>query len=175
MTTYECFRTAERIEHLTAEIYATLAVAGWADDETRARFRRLSDEELQHAARIRLLGASQRHSRTLFAGVKELEGELRAALREAERLLAEVRAGGWGSDPAAVNGRLAAMEERLSDVHAEQLARAEDPAVARFFEALARQDREHRVLLSGANAERAGDAGGEGPNRTRHRRDGWEG
>jgi len=149
MTTHECFQAAERIERAAAEIYTHLASVFSSDSAVRDQFRRLADEEVQHATRIQLLAASQRGAHSLFAGVRDLEVDILAVGRDAEKLLTEVKAGAWGTDLTGVKARLASMEHRLSEVHAQKMAKGADPSVAKFFEALANQDREHKALIEG--------------------------
>jgi rubrerythrin len=142
----DVFRCAERIEAVSAAIYAALAKRFDGDDAARVLFARLEQEELQHAARVRLLANRYRADRTLLA---RFEGApaLEACLRDAEQALRQVIHGEWGTDLADAKAHVAELEERLARAHAEVVARAGHPALREFFERLALQDGAHRELL----------------------------
>lgn len=146
MTAYECFQKSERIEALAQEIYARLASDFAEDAVAAAEFRKLADEEAQHAQRIQLLGRTHR-GKSIFDGAASLEQRLEAGLRLAEQLLAEVTAGAWGRDLRRVTERMVDMEEQLAGFHAEAMAHAAEPSVQKLFQALAQQDRQHRALI----------------------------
>lgn len=146
MPTLDVFRCAERIEVVAAEIYAALAARFAADPEARALFARLEQEELQHAARVRLLASRYRSDRTLIAGF-DGAAALDGCLREAEQALRDARDGAWGGDLRAVKRRVAELEERLGTAHAHVVARDGHPGLRAFFEQLALQDDGHLDLL----------------------------
>jgi rubrerythrin len=137
---------AERIERLSARAYAALATAFRDDAGAAALFARLRAEEEQHATRIRLLASHYRHQpkTRVHADAAALE----ASAAEVDRAVAEIEAGAWGFDFEAAVRRVAALEERLSDVHADLMARTANPAIRAFFEALAKQDEAHAALLA---------------------------
>jgi hypothetical protein len=159
MTNYDYFTRAEQIELICADIYARLATDFEDTPEVSATFRKLAQEEQQHAARIRLMQNQYRASPGLFTRMERLEAELSALEREAARLRDEVMRGAWGNDIATVHQRLVEMEDRLH-LHAETMARSADPRVRDFFEALARQDEAHRQLcaVAGGTPARPGAA-----------------
>jgi rubrerythrin len=145
-STFEVFRWAERIEAIAAEIYGLLARRFGEDPDAYALFAQLQAEEEQHAARIRLLAASYRNDSKLLPAVNGA-AELAACLGEAERAMAEVRAGGWGPRLADVLVRVSRLEDRLARAHADLLALNGDPGLREFFEQLARMDDAHVELL----------------------------
>lgn len=145
MTPATFFHRTEQVERTAAAIYEALAQAFAAEPRVAARLRELADEELQHAARIRLFRAQHGASLPPF-GRPRLEEELADMERYAAGLLDEARRGALGDDIAAVHPRLAEMEERLA-LHAEAMARGSEGTVRGFFEALARQDRAHQRLF----------------------------
>ncbi len=146
-TTYQVFEAAERVEVLSAAIYAALSRRFASDPDARALFARLEAEELQHASRVRLLAARYRHDPRLL---EKLEVDARALdelAAEAEAVLRLVRADEWAEDLAEAKRTLAALEDRFSLAHAQLLAGAAHPALRDFFEQLAAQDAGHRELL----------------------------
>ncbi len=54
---FEIFSRAEHFERAAAELYGAIAESYPWEDGDRALFERLSQEEFQHAARVRLLAA----------------------------------------------------------------------------------------------------------------------
>jgi rubrerythrin len=155
-TTFETLQLAERFETLAAELYGQLSARFAANPDAKALLRRLSDEEIQHAARIRLLAAQYRNDPRLFggaAGLRDVADPMKLVL-ELDAAVREVAAGGWGDELAPILERLASCEDRASAFHAELLARGGDPSIVRFFEELARQDREHLRLLEAAGTGR---------------------
>jgi hypothetical protein len=144
--TLDVFRRAERIEVVSAAIYAALAKQFAGDAAARALFARLEQEELQHAARVRLLASRYRSDRTLLERFEGAEA-LGACLRDAEQALSEVLQGAWGDDLVAVKARAAELETRLGQAHAHAVAREGHPALREFFEQLALQDDAHLDLL----------------------------
>ena len=155
MTSYDYFARAEEIERVCAEIYTELARDFADDPPVSATFRQLANEELQHAARTRLLRNQYRSNPSLFGQMERLEEELSAIETDAMRLRDEVVRGVWSKDLAGVRARLVAMEDRLH-VHAETMARRADPRVRAFFETLAQQDEAHRRLCAGTPCRKAG-------------------
>ena len=149
-STYELFQNAERLEVLSAELYYLLAERFSDDERASSLFRRLGDEEVQHAARVRLLAAQYRNDPRVFEGsaawrgtVPDIEATLQAAADDVEQAAADR----WGRDLEVILERLIHGEERCAAFHAYALARGAKGDVARFFEELARQDREHNRLL----------------------------
>lgn len=146
MSTFELFKRAELIETIAAEIYALCARRFASDEKARALFVRLEAEEVQHAARIRLLAGRYRSDSRLVARVSGAS-ELDACLAAAEQVRAELGAESFGADLRVLKARLAELEARLSHAHAQALAQEADPAVLDFFRQLALQDEAHVQLL----------------------------
>jgi hypothetical protein len=146
VTTFDVFRCAERIETVAAELYAVFAKQFAKDEELRGLFKRLEQEELQHASRIRLLSSRYRGDTKLLDRLQGAQ-ELEACLRDAEDALAEVAGGAWGVDLPAIKVRLAALETRLARAHAQAIAQDGHPALRDFFRQLALQDEAHVALL----------------------------
>jgi rubrerythrin len=147
VTTRECFQLAERIEILARDLYAELALHPGASHALRELMRRLADEEEHHAQRIHLLASTQRKEQWSEERLPPIAGDLQGVAREQEALLRRARTERLPSDLPALFDELVAMEVRFSFVHAEELTRAAEPEVGRFFATLARQDGWHRQLL----------------------------
>ncbi|HUL60843.1 MAG TPA: hypothetical protein VLU43_16300 [Anaeromyxobacteraceae bacterium] len=147
-TTYHLFDVAERIEVVSAEIYGALAIVWAGDADAKALFGQLQDEELQHAARVRLLAARYRHDPRIVRLATADGGELERLLVDAEAMLGDIRAGRWPHALAETKRRLAEMELRTERAHAEFLSKGADAALREFFEQLAQQDDAHRALLA---------------------------
>lgn len=148
---YALFKAAERLELLASELYLALAARFAGDRDAVTLFRRLADEEVQHAARIRLLFAQYRNDPRLFQGASGLgpgAPDVEALVRETAVAVAAVRDGDWVATLDEAVARVAALEERCASVHAELLASGADRAALGFFEELARQDRQHQQLLA---------------------------
>jgi rubrerythrin len=146
VTTYQLFDRAEKIELLSARVYAALSQVFAGDPEVRALFARLEAEEQQHASRVRLLAAHYRNDPKLQ--VDAPAAELDRCVEEAGRALAEIEAGLWPADVAEVKRRLRELEDRLGRAHAHLLATAATPSLHAFFVALAEQDAAHARLLA---------------------------
>lgn len=147
---YQLFQSAERLEMLASSLYDLLAERHGGDPEAGELFRRLAEEEVQHAARVKLLFAQYRNDPKLFERAPALApGALdpEALVRETSALVQDVAAGTWGDDLVDVLDRVRQLEDRCADVHAQLLSRGAHPDVVRFFEDLAIQDREHHRLL----------------------------
>ena len=148
MTTHEYFSKAEQVETIASEIYAHLAKRFAGRPDVAAEFRQLSQEEVQHALRIRMLAGQTRSNAKLFRDVERLDELLEELHGDAVLLRAEVQRGRWGDDLGEIRRRLLEMEEHLATVHAQCMSRGADPTIARFFEALANQDLAHARLLA---------------------------
>jgi rubrerythrin len=150
LTYYEFFKRAEQVELLSRQVYQALADHPATPPGVRELFSGLADEEEEHARRIQLLATTLRGSSWSNQIVKQSEGGIEAAAREYEALLVEVTTRRQPGDLMRLLDRLVQMEDRLSFVHAEELAAGAGPAAARLFEAMAKQDRRHRKLLERA-------------------------
>lgn len=146
-TTYDVLERAERAERLAGLLYRTVAEA-FPEAAEVPTFRRLADEEDQHAARIRLLAARYRHDPRLFENADFKSRALDEVAHAVETLHAEVIAGRWASDYPGLLDQLCALEERGAASHAEVLAEGAVETVAEFFRQMAAQDRSHRLLLA---------------------------
>jgi rubrerythrin len=149
-TAYEIFARAERLELAAATLYRrVMEMLPWGAED-RDILLRLEQEELQHAARVRLFGTHYRNDPRLFqlsALVLEHLDEVDAA---SQALSQEIEDGRWAGDLQGLKERIARMEEHSVASHAETLAEcSSDGRVARFFRDLAQQDRGHRALLLG--------------------------
>ncbi|HET6439785.1 MAG TPA: ferritin family protein [Anaeromyxobacter sp.] len=153
-TTFEVFEKAERIEQLAAEGYRLLADRFGGDAEARELFRRLSDEELQHASRVRLLAARYRHDSRIL-GALPVPVALDEMLAEAEEALRAIQAGSFARTAEEALEKAAEMEERFSRAHADLLAREGHPALRAFFRQLAEQDGVHEKLFGIGRAREA--------------------
>ena len=149
---FHILQAAERLEMLASGLYRLLADRFAHDPPAHELFLRLADEEVQHAARVRLLAAQYRNDRRMFDEAIRLAGttlqDPEAAVAAASALVEEVASGAWGDDLATVKDRLVDLEESCASFHAQFLARGVHPEVARFFDELASQDREHQRLLA---------------------------
>jgi rubrerythrin len=147
VTYYQFFKLAERIEELSRQVYLTMADSQGTPPGVRELFAGLADEEAEHGRRIQLLATSLRGSSWANQIVKQAEAGLESAAHEFETLLAEVQTSRQPGDLMVILDRLVEMEDRLSFVHAEELASGAGPGAARLFESMAKQDRRHRKLL----------------------------
>jgi rubrerythrin len=146
---YPFFDVAEKLELACAEIYQALAELFEAQPAARELFRKLADEERQHASRVRLLAARYRHDARLFGGVETFADRLAPLLAEALAVRDRIRAGAWVADLEIVRGELVDLEDRFQAAHAQVIAGLGDPGLRRFFEQMAAQDDAHRELLRG--------------------------
>ena len=82
-TLYSLFEKAEQVEHVMADIYLLLA-DGTTEPEAENFLRQLHEEELQHAARIRLFASAYTKDRSNMRNVSAQQGDLLAAARRHE-------------------------------------------------------------------------------------------
>jgi rubrerythrin len=146
---YEVFSRAERIELAAAALYRRVAARfPWSVAERRV-FEALEREEIQHAARVRLLTSQYRNDSRLFH-VQELDLRVLDAVEDAvQAVVAEVDSGRWDGDSEGLKARIVEMEERAGASHADVLADCADARVAWLFDELSKQDGEHHALLLG--------------------------
>jgi len=144
---YQVFEKAEQLEMACAALYRALAAQFEADPGARDLFRRLEQEEIQHAKRVRLLAARYSHDSKLFDNVDMAVHALEDLLAEARQVLGQVAAGAWSADLDVVKGELADLEARFAHAHAHVIASSADPSLKAFFEQLAAQDEGHHALL----------------------------
>jgi rubrerythrin len=149
LTNYAKFTMAERAEMLAADVYEAIAARMGADPEGAAVFRRLREEELQHAYRIRMISNEFMRNSQSFRDVP-IDGDfLESALAEAETILAQVRAdrSPLAFDQACLIG--VALEHTLAVSSSKLVAAEADPGIKKFFSSLEQQDRNHEDLLAG--------------------------
>ena len=144
------FAAAERVELLTAELYRLLADRFAATEPIRELFRKLREEEIQHAARVRLLASQYRNDSGLFRRAALFDGapDPTRMLVELEATVRDVAAGAWGDDLLEVRRRLVEMETRCVSLHAQFMVAGAPREIASLFEELARQDEQHERLLT---------------------------
>lgn len=140
----------EQLELLVAELYRVLADRFAATEPIRALFSRLGQEEIQHAARVRLLAAQYRTDSGLFRGAALFDGapDPGHMLVELEAAVRDVEAGAWGDDLLEVRRRLVELETRFVSLHAQFMVAGAPREISEFFEELARQDEQHERLLA---------------------------
>jgi hypothetical protein len=150
---YEIFARAEHVELTSAALYRRVADALPWPAQDRDLLLRLEAEEIQHAARVRLLSAHYRNDARLFRLAPTCLAKLAEAEAEAATLADDIDAGRWSDDLQGLKAHMADLESRWGASHADVLAECSDGNVSRFFRELARQDHEHRaILLGGADA-----------------------
>ncbi len=150
MTVQECFQAAVRIEILLRDLYAGLAGCFRADPGLRESFFGLAQEEEQHALRIRLLALHRRGVTWSEDAIERFARDLVAVVAELTAMAGDVGRAGDPTVAGPVLRRVLEVERRCESIHAEGLARSEDPVVRGFFSSLARQDRHHERLLAQA-------------------------
>ncbi len=147
-SSYHVFEAAAQIEEACALMYREAARRFAADPGARDLFRKLEQEEEQHALRVRLLAARYRTDpRSFDAAVLPKLSELELLAESARRELAALSAGAWPAELAEVKIRFAELERLFVGMHSQFLVPGADPHVAAFFSQLAEQDREHDRLL----------------------------
>jgi hypothetical protein len=146
VTTWDVFRLAERIELGAAEIYGLLAKQFASDAAVHTLFVRLQQEELQHASRVRLLAARYRGDTKILEKITGAV-EIEACQGVVEAALADLVAGQWGDDLAAIKRRLVDLEGKLRSAHAHAMSEEGHPDLRDFFRQLALQDDAHASLL----------------------------
>jgi rubrerythrin len=145
-TTYQLLDKAERLELLAGQVYQELAARH--QGQARALFERLSEEEKQHATRVRLLKARYLQDPRLLTVNTADSLLIDRLIQEAEAIAQEIRDGAWDGDVATVLRRAAELEDRFSVAHANVLSQDGIPGLRAFFDQLAAQDRGHRELLN---------------------------
>lgn len=145
-STYQLLEKAVQIELVAERLYRALAER--FDGDARTLFRRLAEEEGQHAARIRLLAARYLQDRRLVPSLDPDISLLDRLLKESEEALAAALGGVWDGDAQAARLATVELERRFCMVHAQVLSSEGHPELRAFFEQLAQQDRAHQELLS---------------------------
>jgi len=138
-------RKAQEVEDIAAAVYIVLAERSAGGPAEAAMFRRLEQEEREHAKRLQMLGSMYLKDPRSFRSV-DLEIEnIDAIVAEAREFYLAVKRGAF--DAATTVARMVDLEERFAVTHAETVARNADPGVKTLFTMLASQDREHAKLL----------------------------
>jgi rubrerythrin len=144
-STYQLLEKAVQVELVAEQLYRALAERFAGD--AKALFRRLADEEGQHAARIRLLAARYLQDRRLMPSLDSDLSLLDRLLREAEEALGVALGGAWDGDAPAARAAAVELERRFCMVHAQVLSGDGHPELRAFFDQLALQDKAHHDLL----------------------------
>ncbi|HEX9052444.1 MAG TPA: hypothetical protein VF841_18100 [Anaeromyxobacter sp.] len=147
-TNFEVLERAEKVELLTAELYAAFARHFCADPSALQLFTRLRDEEQQHASRVRMLAVQARQDRKLLAKIAVDTSRIDAIVREIGGIIAAVEAGEWRLGLPETRKELMELEERCASAHSDGL-QGVHASLRAFFEQLASQDRAHQELLRG--------------------------
>jgi hypothetical protein len=139
-----------QIEDLARQVYEVLA--GRFGGEAKLLFRRMADEECQHASRLKLLRSMRLNDSRSFLGLAGSPARLAALRDQASAILESVRAPGLSLDEA--RAAMWELEDGMIAAHAEVLADYDgtDPGIKVLFEFLSSQDRAHRGLLSASTA-----------------------
>ncbi len=146
---YEIFARAERIELAAAAFYRRLAERFPWSARDLAVLKRLELEEIQHAARVRLLAAQYRNDAKRFQVPTLSIARFDAIEAQGRALSEELESGRWQDDLPGLKTRLVELEALSGASHADVLAEVCDERVGRFFRQLAAQDRQHLALLIG--------------------------
>jgi rubrerythrin len=144
---YLLFEKAEQIEQVMSDIYLLLA-EGASDPRDAKILRQLHEEELQHAARIRMFASAYLNDRRNMQEVAARGADLSQLLADAKGTLESMKAAPPSIEEAF---RLAtAMEQRLAGVHIGALVTGMPAGFVALFASLEKQDRAHAGMLAGA-------------------------
>ncbi len=135
-------RLAQAVEDMAGDLYLVLAQR---DPARAAIFRRLEQEEREHAKRLQMLASMYLKDPKAFRATQLEIPDIEAIVAETKAFKELVERGTIDVPTAVV--RLVALEERFAVTHAEVVARNADPGVKTLFQMLAAQDREHAKLL----------------------------
>ena len=138
-------KLAQAVEDMAGDLYRLLAQRSAGDPPQAAVFRRLEQEEREHAKRLQMLASMYLKDPRSFRGTTLEIPNLEAIVAETKAFLEQVEKG--AVDVPAAAAHLVELEERFAVTHAEVVARNADPGVKTLFQMLAAQDREHAKLL----------------------------
>jgi rubrerythrin len=138
-------KLAQTVEDMAGDMYHQLALRSAAAPEEAAVFRRLEQEEREHAKRLQMLASMYLKDPRSFRGTELEIPQIEGIVAKMKALKEEIEQGTVAVSVAAA--RLVELEERFSVTHAEVVARNADPSVKALFTMLASQDREHAKLL----------------------------
>ncbi len=144
---YDFLQKADAIEELASAIYQAAARRFESDARWSGLFRRLADEEKQHALRIRMLGARLGRDRKSLREARLAEVDLDSLRQDGETLLNRI-ASPRRLDLADALELVVGLERGLASVHAEVVVVTRDPEFSRFFQDLADADRAHAEMLA---------------------------
>jgi rubrerythrin len=153
VTYFEFFKLAQQIEDLSRSIYLALADHDATPPGLRDLFLGLAAEEEEHGRRLQLLATSQRGSNWANQIVEVAAAGAQTAALQYEAFLVEAKTQRRPGDLMKIIDRLVQMEERLSFVHAEELAQGAGSGAVRLFQSMAKQDRRHQKLLEKVRRE----------------------
>jgi len=140
------------IEETIAAIYRQLAEALPCDEELKAIWRKMADEEDQHAIQIGL--AARLPYKETFRGENLTPAKVEQLLHRARTILAGVRSAGMTEEDALrVSLKL---EGEFMAVHVASAAEFLDGKMREMFRCLARGDEEHHRALEEYHARRFG-------------------
>lgn len=147
-SSYDSFTQAVKVELLASRLYRLLSERFRMDVEAAKLFRRLEQEELEHAARIRLLANQYAQNPAAFkTGIAYDAARIEEVLREGEVVARMLASPTHPMTLAEAKQLMVKLETQFSAAHAELLAAHSDPKVLRFFQMLQKQDRAHAELL----------------------------
>lgn len=149
LTNHAKFALAERAELLAAKIYEALAARFPDDPEAAAVFRRLREEELQHAFRVRMLLGKFMSQPAAFIDLGVDSEFLDAALATAEATLLDLERNGKTLTFEQACAVALELEHTLAVSSSAMMTAEADPGIKRFFASLVEQDKSHEDLLAG--------------------------
>jgi rubrerythrin len=152
----QCLGAAARLEIAAQDLYTELSGKFFHEPYLRELFRRLAEEEGQHALRIRMLSRHQGNA----PWTPEVLERAVTSLNSAEAALAVLKKE-LSVPTARLNGvmvlrRVGEVETQFNAIHAEDLSKSLDPKVQQLFTSLAEQDIKHRDLIQAAMTRAVG-------------------
>lgn len=135
---------AAALEDALAESYGLLAGLT-ADPGVSEKLNRLRREEENHARIIRTGKNYVRRAPDLFGEAIISGAELQAGLASCREVTADIRSAWLPFREGLV--RLAGLEDQFEKIHLDSALEVKDENLGRLFRRMARDDREHRVVL----------------------------
>lgn len=146
MNTYGCVHAAAKLEGEIQEIYTALAGIYASDPTLSGLFRRLAEEERQHALRVELLFRHQRKADWKEDVVERTTKAIEAAAASIAAVRKELSGSFLFAEPVVVLQTLMEMEVRLDAINARELVKSADPEVQKLFATMAGADAAHKEL-----------------------------
>jgi rubrerythrin len=146
-TLFGALRKAQSIEAVASSVYRAAAKRFASDPHWADMFRRLAEEEAQHALRVKMLATRLSRDREAAREAVLAEADLDALLHDGQTLLQRIEGPG-DLLLADVLALLRDMEAGFASVHAHALVATGDPASDELFAQLAAQDRAHLAMLT---------------------------